>query len=71
MSVKREVVAEMTAYGVSERAACRVMGLSRSSQRYQPRAKRGAVLVGGGGRGVGTVLGKMHRVRVEPERRDC
>jgi putative transposase len=39
VSVKREVVAEMTASGVSERAACRAVGLSRSSQRYQPRAK--------------------------------
>jgi hypothetical protein len=39
VSVKREVVAEMTAYGVSERAACRAVGLSRSSQRYRPRAK--------------------------------
>ena len=39
MSVKREVVAEMTAHGVSARAACRAVGLSCSSQRYQPRAK--------------------------------
>jgi putative transposase len=39
VSVTREMVAEMTAYGVSERAACRAVGLSRSRQRYQPRAK--------------------------------
>ena len=37
MSVKREIVAEMMAHGVAERAACRAVGLSRSSQRYQPR----------------------------------
>lgn len=37
MSVKREVVAAMTAHGVTERAAGRAVGVSRSSQRYQPR----------------------------------
>jgi transposase InsO family protein len=37
VSVKREIVAEMMAQGVAERAACRAVGLSRSSQRYQPR----------------------------------
>jgi putative transposase len=40
VSVKREIVAEMMARGVAERAACRAVGLSRSSQRYQPRAPR-------------------------------
>ena len=35
MSVKREIVDEMRARGVSERAACRALGLSRSSQRYR------------------------------------
>ena len=39
MNERRELVAEMTAGGVSERAACRAVGLTRSSQRYQPRAK--------------------------------
>lgn len=37
MSVKREMVEEMLAHGVTERAACRAVGLSRSSRRYQPR----------------------------------
>lgn len=37
MSVKRDIVGEMRGRGVSERAACRAVGLSRSSQRYQPR----------------------------------
>lgn len=37
MSVKREIVGEMMAHGLSERAACRAVGLSRSSRRYQPR----------------------------------
>jgi transposase InsO family protein len=43
---KREVVQEMTARGVSERAACRAVGVSRASQRYQPchqGARRGLV----------------------------
>jgi transposase InsO family protein len=38
VSEKRELVDEMTAAGVSERAACRAVGVSRSSHRYQPRA---------------------------------
>lgn len=37
MSQKRELVEEMTARGLSERAACRALGLSRSTQRYQRR----------------------------------
>jgi putative transposase len=37
VSVKREIVGEMMAHGLSERAACRVVGLSRSSRRYPPR----------------------------------
>jgi putative transposase len=39
VSEHRDLVAEMTARGVSERAACRAAGLRRSSQRYQPREK--------------------------------
>jgi transposase InsO family protein len=35
VSAKREVVQEMMTAGISERAACRAVGLSRSSQRYQ------------------------------------
>ena len=35
MSEKRDVVREMTTRGVSERAACRAVGLHRSSHRYQ------------------------------------
>ena len=37
MSEKRAVVAEMTTQGISERAACRAVGLARSSQRYAVR----------------------------------
>jgi putative transposase len=39
MSEKRELVHEITARGVSERAACRALDLSRSTQRYQPQAQ--------------------------------
>ena len=39
MSEKRELVTEMRACGVSERAACRAVGVSRSSQRYDPRER--------------------------------
>jgi putative transposase len=34
---KRRIVDEMVERGVSQRMACRAVGLSRSSQRYQPR----------------------------------
>jgi transposase InsO family protein len=37
--VKREVVGEMVARGVSERLACRAVGLQRSSFRYRPERK--------------------------------
>lgn len=37
MREKREVVQELMARGLSERAACQTVGLSRSTQRYQPR----------------------------------
>jgi transposase InsO family protein len=39
VSERRELVVAMTARGVSERAACRAVGLTRSSQRYQPHDK--------------------------------
>lgn len=38
MSEKRALVPDMTARGVSERAACRALGLHRSSYRYQAHA---------------------------------
>lgn len=37
MSEKREVVQELRKVGVSERAACRLVGIARSSQRYAAR----------------------------------